>query len=144
MITPYQKPTSVELRTFGFIFAVFFVIVFGAVIPMLRNDLSLLFTDLGLWPRWPWIVGAVVVAWAAIHPASLHLLQRPWMIFADVAGWVNTRIILILLFYVLILPIGLMMRLFRYDPMQRKIDKQTLSYRKLCKPQDREHMRHPY
>jgi hypothetical protein len=85
-----------------------------------------------------------VGAWAALHPVSLHLLQRPWMIFADVAGWVNTRIILILLFYGLILPIGLIMRLFRYDPMQRKIDRQCQSYRKLCKPQEREHMRHPY
>ena len=144
MITPYQKPPIPELRTFGFIFAVFFVLVFGAVIPMLRNDLGLLFSNLDLWPRWPWIVGAVVAAWALLHPASLYLLQRPWMIFADVAGWVNTRIILVLLFYGLILPIGFIMRLFGYDPMQRKIDRQCQSYRKLCKPQDREHMRHPY
>jgi hypothetical protein len=144
MITPYQKPSSAELRSFGFIFAIFFILVFGAVIPMLRNDLAVLFSDFSLWPRWPWMVAAVVAAWAALHPASLHLLQRPWMIFADVAGWVNTRIILILLFYGLILPIGLIMRLFRYDPMQRKIDRQCQSYRKLCKPQEREHMRHPY
>ena len=144
MITLYQKPTDAELRTFGFIFAVFFVLVFGALIPMLHSDWGTLFSDLSLWPRWPWIIAAVVALWAGLHPGSLHLLQRPWMIFADIAGWVNTRIILVLLFYGLILPIGFIMRLFGYDPMQRKIDRQTQSYRKLCKPQGREHMRHPY
>jgi len=144
MISAYQKPAAGELRTFGFVFAVFFVLVIGVLIPMLRQDLGLLFADLSLWPRWPWVTGGVVFAWAALHPASLHLLHRPWMIFADIAGWVNTRIILILLFYVLILPIGLIMRLFGYDPMQRKIDKELPSYRNICEPQDREHMRHPY
>ena len=144
MITAYHKPGKNELRSFGFLFAVFFILVIGIVIPMIRYDLAALFSDLTMWPRWPWAVGAVVFTWAAIHPASLYLLHRPWMLFADVAGWVNTRIILVLLFYVLILPIGLIMRLFGYDPMQRKIDKDLQSYRKLCRPQDREHMRHPY
>lgn len=144
MISAYHKPGKSELRSFGFLFAVFFILVIGVVIPMIRQDIGLLFTDLSLWPRWPWVVGAVVAAWAALHPASLHLLHRPWMVFADVAGWVNTRIILVLLFYVLILPIGFIMRLFGYDPMQRKIDKDLQTYRKPCKPQDREHMRHPY
>jgi len=132
------------LRTFGFLFAVFFVLVIGIVVPMLREDLGLLFSDPGLWPRWPWATGGVVFAWAVLHPASLHLLHRPWMIFADIAGWVNTRIILILLFYVLILPMGLIMRLFGYDPMRRKIDRELQSYRRVRAPQDREHMRHPY
>lgn len=144
MISAYQKPGKNELRSFGFLFAVFFIMVIGIVIPMIRHDLASLFSDLSMWPRWPWVVGAIVFAWAAIHPASLYLLHRPWMVFADVAGWVNTRIILVLLFYVLILPIGFIMRLFGYDPMQRKIDKDLHSYRKLCEPQDREHMRHPY
>lgn len=144
MISAYQKPGEKELRSFGFLFAAFFVLVAGVVIPMIRQDLGALFSGLDLWPRWPWAVGLVISAWAAVHPASLYLLHRPWMVFADVAGWVNTRIILVLLFYVLILPIGFIMRLFGYDPMQRKIDKDLQSYRKLCKPQDREHMRHPY
>ena len=144
MISAYHKPGKSELRSFGFLFAVFFILVIGVVIPMIRQDIGVLFTDLSLWPRWPWVVGAFVAAWAALHPSSLHLLHRPWMVFADVAGWVNTRIILVLLFYVLILPIGFIMRLFGYDPMQRKIDKDLQTYRKQCEPQDREHMRHPY
>jgi len=144
MITKYQKPEVSELRSFGLLFGVFFILVLGIVIPMLRQEFSALFSSLSLWPRWPWAVGGAVMAWAVIHPASLHLLQRPWMVFADVAGWLNTRIIMFLLFYFLILPIGFIMRLFGYDPMQRKIDKQLESYRNVRKAQDRDHMRHPY
>lgn len=144
MINAYQKPSVSELRKFGFLFAVFFVLVLGIVVPMIRNDFSGLFSSLDLWPRWPWLVSAVVALWAAVHPASLNLLQRPWMVFADVAGWINTRIIMLLLFYVMILPIGLIMRLVGYDPMQRKIDPDLKTYRKVCKPNDKEHMRHPY
>lgn len=144
MITKYQKPEVSELRSFGLLFGVFFILVLGIVIPMLRQEFSALFSSLSLWPRWPWAVGGTVLAWAVIHPASLHLLQRPWMVFADVAGWINTRIIMFLLFYFLILPIGFIMRLFGYDPMQRKIDKQLESYRNVRKAQDRDHMRHPY
>ncbi len=144
MITKYQKPEISELRSFGLLFGVFFILVLGIVVPMLRQEFSALFSGLGLWPRWPWVVGGTVMAWAVIHPASLHLLQRPWMVFADVAGWLNTRIIMFLLFYFLILPIGFIMRLFGYDPMQRKIDKQLESYRNVREAQDRDHMRHPY
>ena len=144
MINAYQKPPVNELRKFGFLFAAFFVLVLGIIVPMIRNDFSLLFSSLDLWPRWPWLVAVLVALWASLHPASLHLLQRPWMVFADVAGWVNTRIIMLLLFYVMILPIGLIMRVLGYDPMQRKIDPDAKTYRTLCKPNDKEHMRHPY
>lgn len=144
MSTDYQKPQANELRKFGLLFAVFFALVIGVLVPALRNDMGVLFSDPHLWPRWPWLTGGIVIAWALVHPASLHLLHRPWMKFADIAGWINTRIIMIGLFYLLILPIGFVMRLFGYDPLQRKIDGNLSSYRNVREPQDRNHMRHPY
>lgn len=140
----YQKPGAGELRKFGLLFGVLFVLVLGIVIPMIGKGFSALFADFGLWPRWPWVTGGGVMVWALIHPASLYLLHRPWMKFAAVAGWVNTRIIMLLLFYLLILPIGFIMRLFGYDPMRRKFDPQAGTYRNERKPQESEHMRHPY
>ena len=140
----YQKPGTGELRKFGLIFGVFFILVLGIVIPIIGKGISALFADFSLWPRWPWMAGVGVMVWALVHPASLYLLHRPWMKFAEVAGWVNTRIIMVLLFYLLILPIGLIMRLFGYDPMRRKFDSQAGTYRNERKPQDSKHMRHPY
>lgn len=144
MTDVYQKPGTAELRKFGLLFAVFFILVIGVIIPMIRTGFDTLFSDPGLWPRWPWLIGGLVMTWGFVHPASLYLLHRPWMKFADIAGWINTRIIMVLLFYLLISPIGLIMRLFGYDPLQCKIDRQLESYRNEHKPHDRDHMRHPY
>ena len=144
MTVAYQKPGTGELRKFGLLFGVFFILVIGIIIPIIRNGLDALFSAPGLLPRWPWITGGLVMMWGLVHPASLYLLHRPWMKFADIAGWINTRIIMVVLFYLLILPIGLIMRLFGYDPMRRKIDRQLESYRNVRKSRDRDHMRHPY
>ena len=84
------------------------------------------------------------MVWALVHPRSLFLLHRPWMKFADVAGWVNTRVIMLVLFYFLIMPIGFLMRLFGHDPMSRKFNMALDSYRVKSKPQDRDHMETPY
>ena len=137
----YQKPGAGELRKFGLLFGVFFILVFAIIIPVLDRGFGSLFSDMSLWP---WVTGGLVIVWALIHPASLHLVHRPWMKFADIAAWVNTRIIMILLFYLVILPIGLIMRLFGHDPMRRKTEKHLESYRNVRKPQDSDHMRHPY
>lgn len=142
----YQKPGNQELRKFGLSFGLFFILVLGILIPWFSHDSSLgvMFADPGLWPRWPWLVGVTAMIWAVIHPASLHLLHRLWMRFAEIAGWVNTRIIMVLLFYGLIFPTGLIMRLFGRDPMQRKFDKNLDSYRIIREPQDKNHMKAPY
>ena len=49
--------------------------------------------------------------------------------FGAVAGWINTRIILLLLFYVVLLPVGLVMKVFGADPLRRKTDPTVQSYR---------------
>lgn len=43
-----------------------------------------------------------------------------WMRFAFILGWINTRIILVILFYLIFTPVGLFMRLFRIDLLERK------------------------
>ncbi len=61
-------------------------------------------------------------------PCSLKLLYIVWMKLAFVLSWVNTRIILVLLFYLLFTPISLVMRLFGSDLLERKIEKDKASY----------------
>jgi len=41
-----------------------------------------------------------------------------WMRFAFILSWVNTRIILIILFYLVFMPVGLLMRLRRKDLLE--------------------------
>jgi len=47
------------------------------------------------------------------------------MKFADGLGWVNTRILLVIVYYLVITPTGLIMRLFGRSPLPAKKDATT-------------------
>lgn len=67
-----------------------------------------------------WSFGVPLVVLGAIAPGLLGPVQRGWMKFGEVAGHFNARIILTLLFYVVVTPIGLALRMFK-DPLDRTI-----------------------
>lgn len=47
---------------------------------------------------------------------------RAWMKFAHLLGWVNTRIILIVVYFVTITPLALIFKLIGNDPMERRLE----------------------
>jgi hypothetical protein len=63
------------------------------------------------------LVAAAFLLTALIVPRLLLPLYRPWMRLAEILGWINTRVILILIFYLVVTPIGLVLRLFRRSPL---------------------------
>lgn len=65
---------------------------------------------------------------ALLIPGYLKPLYSLWMKFAFVLAWVNTRLILFILFYLVFTPTGLVMRVFGIDALDRKIDKSRNSY----------------
>lgn len=65
---------------------------------------------------------------AQIFPILFLPLQKIWMTFAVIMGFVMTRIILSLLFYVIITPINYISKLFGKDFLDLKIEKQKKSY----------------
>ena len=42
--------------------------------------------------------------------------------------WISTRVLLSIGFYFFVVPMGMMMKLFRVDPLQLKIDKKATTY----------------
>ena len=66
------------------------------------------------------------------------------MAIGNVLGWINTRIILGIMYYVLFLPFGLIMQLFAKDPMARKIDKSLKTYRVESTIPTKDHVEKPY
>ena len=139
-----SKPESkTELRKFGLMFGLILVLLFGLLIPLVRHGIGP-GMSFAAWPVWPWLTGAVVGAWALLHPRSLTLLHGPWMKFAQVAQWVNTRIIMLLMFYCMILPIGLLLKLFGKDSLNLKFDAKLDSYRIRQTAQEKDHMEKPY
>jgi hypothetical protein len=65
------------------------------------------------------------------------------MIVGHVLGWINTRIILGAVFYLIVTPIGAVRRLLGKDPMgTKKADVE--SYRILRKPRSPSHLKRQY
>ncbi len=71
---------------------------------------------------------------AAVAPMALLPLYRLWVKFAMALAWFNTRLLLAIVFYFLITPIGLTMRLFGKDIIDIKIDKKASTYWKKREP----------
>jgi len=71
-------------------------------------------------------------------------LYNGWMRVAMAIGNVINRIILAIVYFIVITPMGLVMRMMGKDPMHRKLDKSVASYRVISKVRDRDHMERPY
>ncbi len=130
-----QSPDKSELRNFGLTTVVIVVALFGLLLPWLF--------DRG-WPVWPWLLATVLATWAWLAPASLAPVYRGWMRFGHVLGWINTRIILGLMFYTVFLAVGLLLRLLGKDPMHRRLDAAAASYRTPSVQRTPDHLEKPY
>lgn len=70
----------------------------------------------------PWgfvTVAAVFLALSLFLPRVLKPVLIVWLRFALLLNWVMTRVILTLAFYLLVTPVGVAMRLFGNDPLNR-------------------------
>ncbi|EAU54065.1 SxtJ family membrane protein [Mariprofundus ferrooxydans] len=125
------------LRRFGLLLGGIFVLLFGLLFPWLRNSHDL--------PNLLWVgSGAVIIVWALAAPVSMRRLYNGWMRVALIIGNVMNRIILAIVFFFVITPMGLVMRIMGKDPMRRRFDKTVASYRVISKPAARNHVERPF
>ena len=62
---------------------------------------------------WPLIsIGTILAVAASLAPSILKWVHGPWMIGALALGWLVTRILLTLVFFLVATPVGLLQRLF--------------------------------
>ena len=82
-------------------------------------------------------VGVVLFFLGVALPVILKPIFWIWMIFATILGWIMTRVILSIMFYVIFTPIGLILRLFGKQFIELKWDKSKDSYLnyRLSKPE---------
>lgn len=125
-----QSESKKELRQFGFIVGGIFVLI--GVWPVAWH---------GAGPRlWAVGLGSVLLLLGSLAPTLLLPVFRIWMRIGHILGWINTRIILGILFYGLITPMGFVMRLFGWDAMRRTLARDAQTYRVLRQARPRSHM----
>lgn len=78
---------------------------------------------------WALLSGGVLCLAALVYPSALRWPYQVWMQLGHALGWVNTRILLTIIFYGLILPMGLVLRLIRKDPLSLRMDPLAKTYK---------------
>ncbi len=119
------------LREFGLVGGSIVAVVFGFVLPILRHhSLSIV----------PWIIALVLWVWAIVAPTTLNVVYQIWMRIGLVLGWIQTRIILSVLFYAMLTPMGLIGRLLNRDRLKQRFEPNLPTYRQLSQLRTKESM----
>jgi len=112
-----------------------------------------IFSVIGLWPvvfrtesprLWAVALGAGLIGLGVVIPRSLKQVHKVWMRVGQVLGWINTRILLGLIFYGLITPMGLLLRLLGKDAMRRALVQEAPTYRIARSPRSQAHMKNQF
>ena len=74
------------------------------------------------------IVGGFLVIVGLLFPIILRPLNKTWMTLAILMGWVMTRVILTVLFFAVLTPLGFIAKLFGKNFLDLKLDKEQNSY----------------
>ena len=93
---------------------------------------------------WLILLQLIIVAAALMRPSLLRPFYLAWMTLAFTLGAVVSRLILTLLYFLIITPIGLGLRLFGKDPLQRRWRQKKTSHwiQRRDKPQDHSRYQH--
>lgn len=120
------NPTRRELRWFGMLWFPAFCVVVG--LSLARRGAP------GL--AWVvWSMAAVAAAAALINPAAIRPLYRLLIRVTFPIGWVVSHAIVAVSYFLVITPVGYLMRL-SHDPMRRRFDRSAKSYWVDCEPSE--------
>ena len=126
--------TGKELRQFGLLIGAVFVVI-------------------GLWPMvfrvgplrlWATGVGGLLILCGSVRPSVLAPIHKGWMWVGHILGWINTRILLGIVFYGLVTPIGVLVRLMGKDTMKQAFSESSTTYRVVRSPRPHSHMKHQF
>jgi len=123
-------------RQFGLVTGAIVVGLFGLAIPFIAG-----------WPLplWPWVLFGVLGFMALAVPLWLAPVYKYWMMFGVLMStYVMTPLIMLVVFFGLFMPFGLVMRLFGKDGMGRKLDPTAQSYRVPSAAPRRENLEKPF
>ena len=117
------KPTKKQLRDFGFLVGFLFPFLIGWLLPYIYGH------QIRFWTLY---IGVPMILFGLFSPNKLKFFYRKWIDIGNFLGFINSHLILGIIFILVMQPISLIMKLFGYDPLKiKKVN--TKSYRELKK-----------
>ena len=108
-----------QLREFGLLIGFGFPLLIGWLIPLLTGH------GFRVWTLWIGFPGLLI---GLTSPRLLYYPYKFWMKLGLTLGWLNSKVILGLVYMIILLPISFVMRLIGYDPLRTKL-KAVKTYR---------------
>ena len=115
--------TKKELKDFGLLITFGFPLMFGLIVPFISGH---------SYKTWPFMISLPSFLLTILNPKLLLIPYKIWMQIGNILGFINSHIILGLVFYIILLPTSFIMRTFGYDPLKIKKTKQK-SYKEYKK-----------
>lgn len=104
-------------RSFGLVFAAVFLIV--AIYPLINGQSVRL---------WAIVIAGSFLTLALLFPKSLEPANRLWMKFGELLHKIVSPVALGIVFFLAVLPTGLLLKLFGKDPLRLRFDTSVDSY----------------
>lgn len=108
-----------KLRHFGFIIAFGLPFFVGWLMPLIFGH---------SFRNWTLFIAIPFLIIAIIKPNLLDSPFKIWMRIGHILGWLNSHIILGIVFIFILIPISIFMKIFNYDPLRKNLFKHK-SYR---------------
>ena len=110
-----------KLRDFGFFVGLGFPLIIGFLIPLLFRH------NFRIWTLW---LACPILFFTIFNPTILFYPYKAWMKIGNILGWLNSHLILGLVFISVLIPISLVMKIIGYDPLRIK-KRNKKSYREI-------------
>jgi hypothetical protein len=104
-------------KSFGIVFSIVFSIV--ALYPLINGD---------SFRVWALIISVIFLLLAYVAPNILGIPNKLWFKFGILLGSIIAPIVMALVYFLTVLPTGLIMRLLGKDLLKQKLDKNAKSY----------------
>ena len=114
-----RHPSAGELRWFGVLLAVFVALAGGLVYWRLEAPAT---------ARMIWTGGAALTAIYAAAPPLRRWILLGWLYAVFPIGWTLSHLVLAATYYLVVTPIGMLLRLVDGDPLDRGPDRSAASY----------------
>tara|TARA_A100001035_G_C27764628_1_gene493002 strand:- start:1010 stop:1402 length:393 start_codon:yes stop_codon:yes gene_type:complete len=100
-----------ELREFGILIGILIPFLIGWIFPKITGH------GFNVWTAY---VGITFFTFGLIKPTLLYYPYKYWIKIGNTLGWINSYIILGIVYIIVLIPISIILKVFGYDPLKRK------------------------